>query len=38
MNSINSTNASKGLDALAETLQKLKENGSFKIVSNSLNN
>ena len=34
----NSTNASKGLDALAETLQKLKKNGSFKTVSNNLNN
>ena len=34
----NSTNASKGLDALAETLTKLKKNGSFKTVSNNLNN
>lgn len=34
----NSTNASKGLDALAETLQKLKKNGSFKTVSTNLNN
>ena len=34
----NSTNASKGLDALAETLTKLKKKGSFKTVSNNLNN
>ena len=34
----NSTNASKGLDALAESLGKLKQNGSFKTVSNNLNN
>ena len=29
----NSTNASKGLDALAGSLEKLKKNGSFKTVS-----
>ena len=34
----NSTTASKGLDALAEALQKLKKNGSFKTVSTNLNN
>ena len=34
----NSTNASKGLDALAETLSKLKKIGSFKTVSNNLKN
>ena len=34
----NSTNASKGLDALAGSLEKLKKNGSFKTVSNNLNN
>ena len=34
----NSTSASKGLDALAETLKKLKKNGSFKTVSTNLNN
>ena len=34
----NSTNASKGLDALAETLSKLKKNGSFKTVSTNLKN
>ena len=34
----NSTNASKGLDALAGSLEKLKKNGSFKIVSTNLNN
>ena len=33
----NSTNASKGLDALAGSLEKLKKNGSFKTVSNNLN-
>lgn len=34
----NSTNASKGLDVLAEILNKLKKNGSFKTVSTNLNN
>ena len=34
----NSTNASRGLDALAETLNKLKKNGLFKNVSTNLNN
>ena len=34
----NSTNAAKGLDALAGSLEKLKQNGSFKTVSNNLNN
>ena len=34
----NSTNASKGLDALAGSLEKLKKNGSFKTVSTNLNN
>ena len=34
----NSTNASKGLDALAGSLEKLKKNGSFKAVSTNLNN
>ncbi len=34
----NSTNAAKSLDALAESLEKLKQNGSFKTVSNNLNN
>ena len=34
----NSANASKGLDALAETLNTLKKNGSFKTVSTNLNN
>ena len=34
----NSANASKGLDALRETLQKLKKNGLFKTVSSNLNN
>ena len=33
----NSTNAAKGLDALAGSLEKLKKNGSFKTVSNNLN-
>lgn len=34
----NSTSASKGLDALAGSLEKLKKNGSFKAVSTNLNN
>ena len=34
----NSANASKGLDALAGSLEKLKKNGSFKTVSTNLNN
>ena len=34
----NSTNASRGLDALAGSLEKLKKNGSFKTVSNNPNN
>ena len=34
----NSTNASKSLDALAGSLEKLKKNGSFKTVSTNLNN
>ena len=34
----NSSNASKGLDALAGSLEKLKKNGSFKTVSTNLNN
>ena len=34
----NSTSASKGLDALAGSLEKLKKNGSFKTVSTNLNN
>ena len=34
----NSTNATKGLDALAGSLEKLKKNGSFKAVSTNLNN
>ena len=34
----NSTNASRGLDALAGSLEKLKKNGSFKTVSTNLNN
>ena len=34
----NSTNASKGLDALAGSLEKLKKNGSFKTVATNLNN
>ena len=33
----NSTNASKGLDALAGSLEKLKKNGSFKTESKNLN-
>ena len=33
----NSTNASKGLDALTKTLSKLKKNGLFKTFSTSLN-
>lgn len=33
----NFTNASKGLDALAKTLSKLKKNGLFKTFSTSLN-
>lgn len=33
-----STNAAKGIDALATSLEKLKKNGSFKTVSNNLNN
>ena len=33
-----STNAAKGIDALAGSLEKLKKNGSFKTVSNNLNN
>lgn len=34
----NSTNAVRGLDALAGSLEKLKKNGSFKAVSTNLNN
>ena len=34
----NSTNASRGLDALAGSLEKLKKNDSFKTVSTNLNN
>lgn len=34
----NFTSASKGLDALAGSLEKLKKNGSFKTVSTNLNN
>ena len=34
----NSMNATKGLDALAGSLEKLKKNGSFKTVSTNLNN
>ena len=34
----NSTNASKRVDALAGSLEKLKKNGSFKTVSTNLNN
>ena len=34
----NSTNAFKGLDALAGSLEKIKKNGSFKTVSTNLNN
>ena len=34
----NSTNATKGLDALAGSLERLKKNGSFKTVSTNLNN
>ena len=33
-----STNAAKGIDALAGSLEKLKKHGSFKTVSNNLNN
>lgn len=33
-----STNAAKGIDALAKSLEGLKKNGSFKVVSNNLNN
>ena len=33
-----STNAAKGIDALAGSLEKLKKNGSFKTVSTNLNN
>lgn len=33
-----STNAAKGIDALAGSLEKLKKSGSFKTVSNNLNN
>lgn len=33
-----STNAAQGIDALASSLEKLKKNGSFKTVSNNLNN
>ncbi len=33
-----STDAAKGIDALAGSLEKLKKNGSFKTVSNNLNN
>lgn len=33
-----STNAAKGIDALAKSLEGLKKNGSFKAVSNNLNN
>ena len=34
----NSMNATKGLDALAGSLERLKKNGSFKTVSTNLNN
>ena len=34
----NSTNASKGLDALAGSLEKLKKNGSFVVDSADFNN
>lgn len=33
-----STNAAKGIDSLAKSLEGLKKNGSFKTVSNNLNN
>ena len=33
-----STDAAKGIDALAKSLEGLKKNGSFKTVSNNLNN
>ena len=33
-----STNAAKGIDALAGSLERLKKNGSFKTVSTNLNN
>lgn len=33
-----STDAAKGIDALAKSLGELKKNGSFKTVSNNLNN
>ena len=33
-----STDAAAGIDALATSLEKLKKNGSFKTVSNNLNN
>lgn len=33
-----STNAAKGIDALAKSLEGLKKNGSFKTVSTNLNN
>lgn len=33
-----STNAARGIDALASSLERLKQNGSFKTVSNNLNN
>ena len=33
-----STNAAQGIDALAKSLEGLKKNGSFKTVSNNLNN
>ena len=33
-----STNAARGIDALAGSLEKLKKHGSFKTVSNNLNN
>lgn len=33
-----STNAAKGIEALAKSLEGLKKNGSFKTVSNNLNN
>ena len=33
-----SANAADGIDALATSLEKLKKNGSFKTVSNNLNN
>ena len=33
-----STNAAQGIDALATSLGNLKKNGSFKTVSNNLNN